>query len=276
MAPRATGQDGGRMSLSPMPPLIVVSVPLDDRVGRYWSLTFARPLAAAGAVAVLLSDYPSERERRALLHHADGLLLSGGADIDPRLYGEALSGRLGERDDPRDAVELPLVREAVELGLPLVGTCRGMQAIAVALGGTLWLDAADHPGAEAHPSGGIEGFDRCVEAELAGLPAPADLVAHPIATTPGSALRAAFGERASVNSFHHQHVRDLPAGLRPTATAPDGVVEGIEGDGLPGLVLGVQWELQIGAAVDPGQRTVFALLANEARARRAGRERELV
>lgn len=264
------------MSLSSTPPLIVVSVPLDDRVGRYWSLTFARPLAAAGAVAVLLSDYPSERERRALLQHADGLLLSGGADIDPRFYGEGPSDRLGERDEPRDAVELPLVREAVELGLPLLGTCRGMQAIAVALGGTLWLDAADHPGAEAHPSGGIEGFDRCVEAELAGLPVPADLTGHPIATRPGSELQAAFGDAATVNSFHHQHVREVPGGLQVTATAPDGVIEGIEGSGTPGLVVGVQWELQIGAAEDPGQRAVFELLVAHARDRRAAREPERV
>lgn len=248
-------------------PLILVSVAMGDTWGHYWSRAFARPLVAAGAVPVLVSHLEREEDRRAALRRADGLLLAGGLDIDPVHYGAEADDRLWELDPLRDVVELPLIREAVDEGVPVVGTCRGMQAINVALGGSLYVDASDHPGAEAHPSGGFDGFARMVEADLAGRPLP-DLTRHPVAMRPDSLLAACYGERAVVNSYHHQHVRRLGAGLRATAHADDGVVEGVEGDPAAPLLLGVQWELQAGWAHERGHRAVFELLVAAARARR--------
>jgi putative glutamine amidotransferase len=249
-------------------PLILVSVAMGDTWGHYWSRVFTRPLVAAGALPLLVSQLEREEDRRAALRRADGLLLAGGMDIDPARYGEEPDERLWELDPLRDAVELPLVREAVEEGVPVVGTCRGMQVINVAFGGTLYVDASDHPGAEAHPSGGLEGFQRMVEAELADRPVPDDIPRHPVRFAPGSWLAGAYGERAVVNSFHHQHVRELGTGLRATAHADDGVVEGIEGDPDRPLLLGVQWELQESWDRNPGQFAVFELLVAAARARR--------
>lgn len=278
-APAATTNLRRRMTTAPDHhpagddrPLILVSVTMRDEWGYYWSRAFTRPLVAAGALPLLVSQLEREEDRRAALARADGLLLGGGYDIHPRHYGAQPDDRLWGFEPLRDALELPLVREAVEAGVPLVGTCRGMQVINVALGGTLYLDAADHPGAEAHPSGGVEGFGRLVEAELADAPVPDDVPRHPVAFAPGSRLAAAYGPRAVVNSFHHQHVRDLAPGLRATAHADDGVIEGVEGDPDGPLLLGVQWELQESWERDAGQRAVFELLVAAARARRAGVE----
>lgn len=248
-------------------PIILVVVPMGDTWGYYWSRVFARPIAAAGGIPLLVSHLEREEDRRAALRRAGGLLLSGGMDIDPRLYGEEPSDVLWELDPMRDEVELPLTREALDEGVPIVGTCRGMQVLNVVLGGTLYLDASHHEGAEDHPSGGYEGFRKMVDADLAGRPVPEDVVRHPVTFTPGSRLAEAYGERALVNSFHHQHVRRLGDGLRATAHADDGVVEGIEGEPGGPPVIGVQWELQEGWNTSLGQFAVFQWLVDAARAR---------
>jgi gamma-glutamyl-gamma-aminobutyrate hydrolase PuuD len=250
-------------------PLILISAATHEW-GPYWATTFTRPLVAAGAVPVMLPLIEGEDARRAALRHADGLLLGGGADIEPHHYGESPGPLLGPPDRLRDAVELPIAREAMEEGVPVVGTCRGMQILSVALGGTLYVDASQHPGAEDHPSGGVAGFKPVYLAEMDGSPQP-PLTTHPVTTAPGSALRMALGPERDLNSYHHQHLRDLPAGMAATAVAEDGVIEGVEIEGAPALVLGVQWELQVGWRTDPCQFALFELLVEHARSRRAGR-----
>jgi putative glutamine amidotransferase len=247
----------------PARPLIAVTAPTQFW-GTYWATTFARPLVAAGAAPVMLPLLEDDEARRAVLHHVDGVLLGGGHDIEPHHYGEQTGPLVGPPDRLRDALELPLAREAIELGLPIVGTCRGMQILCVALGGTLYLDASQNPGAEHHPSGGETGFKAVYLAEVEGRPLP-PLVTHRVRTTPGSHLRAALGAEYDANSYHHQHVRELPAGMLATAVADDGVIEGVELEGSPGLVLGVQWEMQTGWQADPCQFALFELLVEQAR-----------
>ncbi|MFI9008255.1 gamma-glutamyl-gamma-aminobutyrate hydrolase family protein [Actinosynnema sp. NPDC053489] len=145
----------------------------------------------------------------------DGLVLAGGADVDPALYGRPRDPRTGPARPGRDAVELDLTRAALKLDLPLLAVCRGMQVLNVALGGTLVQHVDGH-----NPSPGVF--------EHTG-----------IAVAPGSVLAGVVGLATTVYCHHHQALDVLGDGLRVVAGAPDGTVEAVE---LPGsrFVLGVQ------------------------------------
>ena len=138
--------------------------------------------------------------------HCLGLVLCGGGDLDPAWFGQEDRG--SHPPDPRrDEAELALVRTWLSWGRPVLGICRGMQVINVALGGTLFQDLG---------------------AERAALHQGEEDVFHPVRTAPGSLLEGLFGENALVNSAHHQGVDRLGAGLAPAAWAPDGTLEGLE------------------------------------------------
>ncbi len=162
---------------------------------------------------------------REVMSRADGLLLSGGADVDPSTYGEALRDPAWRGQDERDAFELALYRQAVADGKPVLGVCRGAQLINVAEGGTLWQDIASMREASlTHRS--QERYD--------GL-------GHGVSVAPGTWLSSLFGDEAhETNSIHHQGVKDLAPSLTPLAWAPDKLVEAFERQG-DGFVVGVQW-----------------------------------
>jgi putative glutamine amidotransferase len=167
---------------------------------------------------------------RALLNNLQGVLLTGGGDVDPVLYGEERHPTIEDAEPGRDEFEIDLARRAVAADLPLLAICRGAQVLNVALGGTLVQDIPTSIGTDlAH---------RVQE--------PKDLVAHQISVLPQSALHRALGpavdasHRCGVNSRHHQAINRLGAGLTATASAPDGVVEGIEAGGVR-FCVGVQW-----------------------------------
>ena len=144
----------------------------------------------------------------------DGLVLPGGGDLHPKFYGQQpLDCRQVDLD--RDLEELSLCRQFLSLGKPVLGICRGMQLLNVALGGTLFQHVEGH-GAAA----GVDGL-------------------HPVATEAGSFLCQLYGRRFTVNTAHHQAVRDLGDGLLPVQWAEDGIVEGIVHRSLPAW--GVQW-----------------------------------
>jgi putative glutamine amidotransferase len=182
-------------------------------------------LQAAGADVVLLPPSPTGVPR-ALLDHLDGLLLPGGVDVDPSVYGERPREGLGEVDHELDAFEVGLARTGIERRLRLLGICRGQQVINVALGGTLYQDLA-RDGATVLPHASPPEKGR-------------DYLAHEIDVTPGSHLREALcADRLPVNSHHHQAVRRVAPDLRVTAVSTsDGIVEGLES--ADGLVLAVQ------------------------------------
>lgn len=163
----------------------------------------------------------------ALVARLDGLLLSGGEDVDP-----ARSGAAGARktSPARDDAELALLGAARARELPVLGICRGLQLLNVALGGTL-VD-------------GLDAHDR--------RHAPFAEPGHPIDCAPGSALAALYGARTEVNSVHRQGIGELGAGLRVAARAPDGLVEAVEHDHEP--LLGVQWHPEYHPAPDPAFR----------------------
>jgi putative glutamine amidotransferase len=165
-----------------------------------------------------------------ILARVDGLMLTGGGDVDPTLYGETPHATFEAAEAGRDAFEVALSRAAVKQGIPFLAICRGMQVLNVAMGGTLIQDIPSQvPGALPH-----------------SLPEPRFAIAHEVWVTKGSKLSTLLadhmedGETCHVNSRHHQSVRQAAPGFDVTATSPDGVIEAME---MPSAAfcIAVQW-----------------------------------
>jgi len=157
----------------------------------------------------------------------DGLLFAGGDDVDPAHFGQAPHPKLGAVEPLRDEVELALARRAIDDGKPVLGICRGIQLLNIALGGTLYQDI---------PSELPDALDHYASSKAPGRAH----LAHPIALAPESWLAAQLEtDELPGNTFHHQALRDIAPGLRVTGRAPDGVVEAVEGAGAS-FVVGVQ------------------------------------
>jgi putative glutamine amidotransferase len=188
---------------------------------------YADAIVAAGGVPVLLPPASgSEISARSVVARIDALVVSGGADVDPSQYGEEPHERTkGWRED-RDAWELALLTAAAEVGLPVLGVCRGMQLMAVAAGGALDQHTPDVVGHDEHSPGG-DAFGR--------------LEVH---TADGSRVRAAEGATLHSQCHHHQSVRTHP-GYVATAWAPDNTIEAMESPGHR-FCVGVQWHPEMG------------------------------
>ncbi|MER7738931.1 gamma-glutamyl-gamma-aminobutyrate hydrolase family protein [Streptomyces sp. NPDC096538] len=184
---------------------------------------------AGGLAAMLPPDAPEHAA--AAVARLDGLVVAGGPDVEPVRYGAEPDPRTGPPARERDAWELALIRAALERGVPLLGICRGMQLLNVALGGTLVQHIDGH-------------------AEV-----PGTFGRHPVKPVPGTRYADAVPEETSVPTYHHQAVDRLGTGLIPSAYAEDGTVEAVERpDGH--WVVGVQWHPEMGE--DP--RVVRALI----------------
>ena len=208
-------------------------------------------VVAAGGFPLLL---PAQDEAHAevLLDAVDGLLLSGGGDVEPSRYGATTVHPATYGVHPlRDAWELALLAGAYARDLPILAICRGIQVVNVGLGGTLVQDVEDQwPGAIQH---------RQVERGLA-----VDEVGHEVAVVPGTLAEEVFGvARLGVNSYHHQAVRDVAPGLVAAATAPDGVIEAVAAPG-KAFVLGVQWHPELMFERHPAHLKPFAGLVEAA------------
>ena len=164
-----------------------------------------------------LADDPDD-----VLDLLDAIVFVGGDDVAPELYGAERHPRTGPRHERRDAVELSLMRRALERDLPVLAICRGFQVLNVARGGTLVQHLDDH----------LDGRPHREDDSTYGV--------HQIVTDEGSRLRSIVGERSTVHSHHHQGVERLGEGLIATAHADDGVVEGIE-DPSRRFAMGVLW-----------------------------------
>ena len=167
---------------------------------------------------------------RAVLQTVDGVLLTGGGDVDPALYGESRHDSVEDAEPGRDEFEIDLARRAMERDLPILAVCRGAQVLNVANGGTLVQDI---------PSAITAGLTHAIRQE-------GNATAHAISVAPGSRLHRALGpavdaaSSCAVNSRHHQSIAALAPGLVASATASDGVIEGIESPE-HAFCLGVQW-----------------------------------
>jgi len=186
---------------------------------------YVAALENAGLVPLVLPPLSRPEDAAEVVEHAGGLVLSGGGDLDPGLYGEPLHPKGNPPDAARDATELALINAARQRKRPVLAICRGIQALNVALGGTLVQDIAS----QVH--GALEHNTTARRAERS----------HPVSVTPESRLARALGAiEISVNSLHHQAVARVAAGLRATAWSPDGIIEGIETVD-DWWVLAVQW-----------------------------------
>jgi putative glutamine amidotransferase len=200
---------------------------------------YPKGIAAVGGLPVQLTR---DADTSDMISRLDGLVMTGGADPDPSLYGEDPHPQLGEIEPGRDEWEIGLIRAALDRRLPMLCVCRGAQLLNIALGGSLvqHLDQSD-----AHAVLTESRTNRC----------------HTVMVSAGSRLASLYGSHVATNSLHHQAVGRSGTGVIVTATAEDGVVEGFELDRRP-EVLAVQWHPEMLAEQpDPA----FAWLIGEAR-----------
>jgi putative glutamine amidotransferase len=232
--------------------------PIPTKLPLSWSISqvYVRVLASAGAVPWLIAPLGGDEPLlRAIHERLDGIFLAGGVDVEPRQYLEQRHALCGEVDPDRDWAELNLVRWAAADGKPILGICRGVQAINVALGGSLYQDIRGMaPHASRH--------DYFTSPGDAGSRAA---LVHDVRITPGSRLARILGvESARANSMHHQAIKQLAPGLVATAFAPDGLIEGVEASGAPFLI-GVQWHPEELVETQAEMRGLFTAFVEAAR-----------
>ena len=209
----------------------------------------------AGAEPVTLAPRAlTAQEAVGLLGRFDGLLLMGGADVDPALYGQPRHDRTYGVDRRNDDFEIALCQAAAILELPTLAVCRGMQVANVAFGGTLHQHLEDVATA-VEVTHGPRGF-----------PAPPEGVLHPLELAPGSLLAKALDghDTPPAISYHHQAVDRLGAGFSASAWAHDGHVEAMERDS--GWFVCLQWHPEDTAEVDPAQQRIYDAFVDQARA----------
>lgn len=211
-------------------PAGVVDVPIEGVFVDY-----AESVSGAGGIPVTI---PRSIDAAALVDRLDGLLLSGGEDVHPSRYGAEPGPNATQHDPGRDAFEIALIHAALDMSLPILAICRGVQILNVALGGTL----VPHLGIR-------DGFDHSTTDE------PRGTRRHGIVIEPGCLLASALGNeisqdnRARVNSFHHQAIDAPGTGLTTVARADDGTIEAVEDAGRG--ILGVQWHPEMHDGIDP-------------------------
>src|SRR5574337_1900529 len=205
-------------------------------------------LDAGGLPLVLPTPHGEPALAEAYLHSIDGLLLTGGADIHPSFYGQIVLERCGEIDEERDRFEVELIQAARSRDLPLLGICRGLQVLNVAMGGSLYQDLSYRQETDpAHQS----------PREQRGESV------HQVTIVEGSRLAGILGVRElDVTSTHHQIIRDLAPDLTMNAIASDGVIEGIEDP--ERFLLAVHWHPERMVTRHPEQLALFLALVEEA------------
>ena len=195
---------------------------VDGRERITLNTAYVRALEGAGLIPLAVPMILAPDRAAAALDGVRGLVLTGGEDVAPARYGAAPHARLGDVDPARDAAELALIHAARRRRLPMLAICRGIQILNVALGGTLYQDLdSERPGSVSHNEASN----------------------HAVRVDAGSLLERTLGARsASVNSRHHQAIRDVAPGLKAVAWADDGVIEAAEpADAGAPWIVAVQW-----------------------------------
>jgi putative glutamine amidotransferase len=215
-------------------------------IGRFvrTDLDYVEGVAEAGGMPVVLPPSLNVRAAEALLDGLDGLLLSGGPDLDPGYYGEEPIPELGATIPEWDALEMALLRLALQRGMPIFGICRGMQILNVALGGTLYQDVSSQLGADVlnhwqatpkrHSTHEVEVLEDSYLAEITDR------------------------QTVEVNSYHHQGIKGLADALTVSARSGDGVIEAFETrDFCDRWLVGVQWHPEGMRDIGTGHRNLF-------------------
>jgi putative glutamine amidotransferase len=218
------------LSDSERPPVIGLTTYLDQAQTGVWDVpasflpaVYFQGVTAAGGVAVLLPPQPVDPDiANRVLDGLDGLLITGGKDVDPAAYGQQRHPSTDQPAPQRDAWEFALLRGALKRQLPVLGICRGAQVLNVALGGTLHQHLPDIIGHSGHRAG---------NAEFSTLP---------VRTVPGTRLADLLGASVDARCYHHQGIAELGDGLVVSGWDADGVIEALELPG-HGFVVAVQW-----------------------------------
>jgi putative glutamine amidotransferase len=216
------------------------------------SVNYANAVTKAGGLALVLPSTPGTAV--AVLEIVDGLVFSGGSDLDPAIFGDRdVHPATYGIDDDRDAFELDLGRLAYERDVPVMGICRGIQSLNVALGGTLHQHVPDISTTQhRQQEDGIRSYDPV----------------HPVRLEPGSALAAMFGaETVETNSFHHQAIKEVATQLKATGWSADGLVEAVEAPDRT-CFFAVQWHPEMMVSRRQEQLAPFARLVDVAASRR--------
>ncbi|TDC69439.1 gamma-glutamyl-gamma-aminobutyrate hydrolase family protein [Actinomadura sp. GC306] len=232
------------------PPLIGITTYQEPARWGVWvreaallPVPYVRAVERAGGVPVMLPPTASLRGVDALVGRLDGIVLAGGGDLDPELYGAARHALTGPPQPQRDRFELALARAVVDAGLPFLATCRGMQVLNVARGGALVQHLPEAVGHDGHaPESGLVG-------------------SHPVQISATSLVGKVMGDHADVPTYHHQAVSRLGRGLAAVAWAEDQVVEAVELQGHR-FGLAVQWHPE-----ESGDGRLFEALVAEAAGR---------
>jgi len=207
------------------------------------STAYIDALECAGLVPLVVPPLASAEAASAILDAVDGLLLTGGEDVNPSMYGEQPHPKLKSVNDRRDSTEISLILEAKRRRTPVLAICRGIQVINVALGGTLIQDI------RAQCAGSLDHDDG----------SPRTSRTHGITVEPGSLAATALGTtECDVNSLHHQAVKDVSRELRVSARSTDGIIEGLESSDPDWWMLAVQWHPEeMTESPEPWDRGLF-------------------
>jgi putative glutamine amidotransferase len=209
-------------------------------------------LRAGGEPLTLSPRELRHDEALQLLKGFKALVLMGGADVDPHLYGQQRQPHVYGVNPEQDHFEMALVHAAIEMRLPTLAVCRGIQLVNVALGGTLIQHIGDIPGVVQHAPG--------------KFPAGQDYALHDVDISPRTKLSKAVGAtKVNVASFHHQGIDVVGKGLKVVARSADGLVEGLEHTGRDQWLIGVQWHPEDTASTDPCQQNLYDALITAAR-----------
>lgn len=207
----------------------------------YVNQDYVEAVLRANAIPFIIPFNQDLESCKEMINAVDGLILSGGHDVDPKNYGEEPLLKIGETFPERDEFDFALYRAAVESGKPVLGICRGMQIINVVNGGSLYQDLS---------------YADFVKIKHNQGDNPKQ-VTHSISLEKGTFLNGILGDEDRVNSFHHQIVKGIAPSFRQAAKSPDGVIEAIEKISEDSFVLGMQWHPEMLAADDKNMQNIF-------------------
>ncbi len=241
-------------------PLILVTSDVKTVDGYRWHAAIELYVAAVARVArcnpVVVPSLADDLDIDGLLDGADGVLATGSrSNVHPARYGAEADQRSEPYDSDRDATSMPLIRRALQRGVPLLAVCRGLQELNVVLGGTLDIEIQEIDGRLDHRAPTSDDNDERF--------APA----HDVALAPDGCLAEVFGgSTIQVNSLHRQAIGVLAPDLAVEGTAPDGTVEAVRVTGVPGFAVGVQWHPEYWAESDSVSARIFEAFGDAARA----------
>jgi len=246
-------------------PLVAVSTDVKQLESYSWHATpeqyMEAAIAGAGVFPVLVPNFGDRLDLDQLLLSVDGVMITGSkSNVHPSLYGGDASEENGPYDQERDATTLPLIRKAIEQGVPLLAICRGIQEMNVALGGTLATEIHERDGALDHRGPVSDSADERFA------------IRQPVTIKPGSCLAGVFGAgEIAVNSIHRQGVDRLGAALQVEALASDGTVEAVSVKDAKAFAVGVQWHPEYWVKSDHASAQIFKAFGDAVRAHATAR-----